>query len=108
MAEPNDLATALGLDVRAVTDVIDESPLRCDDAVAKRRAMAACDFTPGFPLRLARKDAALALDAAGGHGTSLPLTEALLRRWIPAIELRHGDDDVAAAVTAVRRAASAP
>lgn len=46
MAEPNDLATALGLDVRAVTDVIDESPLRCDDAVAKRRAMAACDFTP--------------------------------------------------------------
>ncbi|MFD7288981.1 NAD(P)-dependent oxidoreductase [Streptomyces sp. NPDC059863] len=108
MAETQDLATALGLDAREVTDIIDESPLRCAYAVAKGRAMAAGDFTPGFPLRLARKDAALALEAADGHGTSLPLTEALLRRWSTAIELGHGNDDVAAAITAVRRAASAP
>ncbi|MEV4972186.1 hypothetical protein [Streptomyces scopuliridis] len=54
------------------------------------------------------KDAALDLDAAGDHATSLPLTEAPLRRWSTAIEPGHGGDDVAAAVSAVRRAASAP
>jgi 3-hydroxyisobutyrate dehydrogenase len=60
------------------------------------------DFAPGFPLHHADKDTTLALHAAGRHGIGLPLTEALLRRWDEAISKGHGDEDVAAAITAAR------
>jgi 3-hydroxyisobutyrate dehydrogenase len=54
---------------------------------------------PGFPLRHAAKDAALAADAAYNHGLELPLTAALLGRWHQAMALGHGEDDVASAIT---------
>jgi len=61
--------------------------------------MLAADFAPGFPLQHAAKDAALAAHAAHHHRVDLPLTEALLRSWQRAIELGHGADDVASAIT---------
>jgi 3-hydroxyisobutyrate dehydrogenase len=61
--------------------------------------MLAADFVPGFPLQHAAKDAALAADAAYDHRMELPLTDALLGRWQRGIELGHGADDVAAAIT---------
>jgi 3-hydroxyisobutyrate dehydrogenase len=61
--------------------------------------MLAREFTPGFALRLALKDAHLALQAAHEAGLELPLTDALARRWEPAID-EHGDDDIAAVIDA--------
>jgi len=60
-------------------------PLGSPYAVAKARMMISGDFSPGFALRLAFKDAGLALDAAQELGLSLPLTAALAPRWRQAI-----------------------
>ncbi|MFF1639697.1 NAD(P)-dependent oxidoreductase [Streptomyces sp. NPDC058246] len=110
MAETVDLSTALGLDPDLVADTIGSTALQSPYAVDKAHAMVKGDFTPGFPLRHARKDAALALQAADDQDIAVPLTEALLRRWSRAVALGHGDDDVSSAITAgkpVRAAESA-
>ncbi|MEU9206434.1 NAD(P)-dependent oxidoreductase [Streptomyces sp. NPDC048415] len=107
MAETVELSTVLGLDPGLVADTIDSTALKSPYAVDKAHAMVKGDFTPGFPLRHARKDAALALEAADGQDLSVPLTEALLRRWNRAVELGHGDDDVASAITAAAPAHTA-
>jgi 3-hydroxyisobutyrate dehydrogenase len=100
MAETLDLTAALGLDPGLFLATLAESPLGSAYATAKGRAMVERDFTPGFPLRHAGKDAALVLEAADRLGRDLPLTAALLKRWDEAISAGHADDDVAAAVTA--------
>ncbi|MFF7717727.1 NAD(P)-binding domain-containing protein [Streptomyces sp. NPDC007988] len=102
MAETISLTTALGLDPDLLLKTLAESPLGSAFAVAKGHAMVKSDFTPGFPLHHASKDARLALEAAGLQRIELPLTEALLKRWAKAISEGHGNDDVAAAVTAAR------
>ena len=56
--------------------------------------MIAGDYTPGFPLRLAFKDAGLSLDAAQSLELDLPLTNALAERWRQAIADGHQDEDV--------------
>jgi 3-hydroxyisobutyrate dehydrogenase len=61
--------------------------------------MLKADFAPGFPLRHAAKDAALANGAAHSHGVELPLTAALLGRWQRAVARGHGQDDVASVIT---------
>jgi 3-hydroxyisobutyrate dehydrogenase len=108
MAETLELSTVLGLDPGLVADTIESTALQSPYAMDKAHAMVNGDFTPGFPLRHARKDAALALEAAEGQELTVPLTEALLRRWNRAVELGHGDDDVASAITAAEPAADAP
>jgi 3-hydroxyisobutyrate dehydrogenase-like beta-hydroxyacid dehydrogenase len=65
--------------------------------------MIAGDFAPGFPLRLAFKDTALALDAAREHRLELPLTAALEGRWKGAISRGQGEDDLAAIITEANR-----
>ncbi|SEC82398.1 3-hydroxyisobutyrate dehydrogenase [Streptomyces sp. 3213] len=100
MAETMSLTTALGLDPDQVLETLSESPLGSAYAVTKGHAMVQHDFTPGFPLRHAAKDIALALSAAGHNEIDLPLTEAVLKRWYEAIADGHGDEDVAAAITA--------
>ena len=57
-------------------------------------------FDPAFPLRLADKDARLVLEALDGDGDELPVTRAVERRIAEAIELGHGDEDMAAAYLA--------
>jgi 3-hydroxyisobutyrate dehydrogenase len=81
-------------------ETIDGGPLASAFAMNKGKAMLDSDFVPGFPLRHAAKDAALATDAARDTGLEIPLTDALLHRWQEAIALGHGPDDVASAVTA--------
>jgi 3-hydroxyisobutyrate dehydrogenase len=100
MAETLTLSTALGLDPELFVRTIAGGPLGSAYATTKANAMLQADYVPGFPLRHAAKDAALAADAAHHHGVQLPLTEALLARWQQAIALGHGDDDVASAITA--------
>ena len=100
MAETLTLSSALGLDPRLFMATIEGGPLASAYATTKGNAMIDADFVPGFPLRHAAKDAALAADAAHSHGAELPLTAALLARWQRAIALGHGGDDVASAITA--------
>lgn len=94
VAETVALTEALGLDPRLFPEAIDDAPLGSPYAVAKARAMISGDYSPGFALRLAFKDAGLALDAAREVGLSLPLTTALAPRWRQAIADGHADDDV--------------
>jgi 3-hydroxyisobutyrate dehydrogenase len=100
MVETLTLSEALGLDPHTVLKAIAGGPLASNYAVSKGSAMLNGDFAPGFPLRHATKDAELALTAAHRHEVELPLTNALLPRWHAAIAGDHGDDDVAAAMTA--------
>ena len=99
MAETLTLCRAVGIDPGLFVTTIAGGPLASAYATAKANAMLDADFVPGFPLRHAAKDAALAADAAYDHRTELPLTDALLRRWQRGIELGHGADDVASAIT---------
>jgi 3-hydroxyisobutyrate dehydrogenase len=94
VAETVALSEALGLDPDGFPDAIDGAPLGSPYAVTKARAMISGDYTPGFALRLAFKDARLALDAAKELGLELPLTAALTPRWQEAIADGHANDDV--------------
>jgi 3-hydroxyisobutyrate dehydrogenase len=103
LAETLSLSDALGLDPDEFVDVFADNPLASPYAVAKGRAMIAGDFAPGFPLRHAAKDTALALGAARELGLELPLTEALESRWRGAIARGHGEEDLAAIITEANR-----
>jgi 3-hydroxyisobutyrate dehydrogenase len=94
-AETIALTEAMGLDPRVLVDAIGNSPLGSPFAVAKARLMVEHDYAPTFALRLALKDAGLALDAGHEHGVELPVTEALVQRWREAVSSGHGDEDVA-------------
>jgi 3-hydroxyisobutyrate dehydrogenase len=101
MAEALALTGALGLDEELFLETIDGGPLDAPYAVAKGRLMLAREFTPGFTLRLALKDARLAIDAGDEHGVELPMTDALAGRWDRAME-RHADDDFASVIDEAR------
>jgi 3-hydroxyisobutyrate dehydrogenase len=100
IAESLALSEGLGLDPRLFLTTIDGGALAARYAMDKAGAMLSGDFA----LRHAAKDATLAVDAASDHGVQLALTTALLERWRRAIADGHGDDDVAAAVTAAEKA----
>ncbi len=57
VAETVALTEALGLDPHLFPQAIDDAPLGSPYAVAKARTMISGDFSPGFALRLAFKDA---------------------------------------------------
>jgi 3-hydroxyisobutyrate dehydrogenase len=97
MAETLALTGALGLDQPLFLEAIAGGPLDVPYAATKGRAMLAGEFTPGFALHLALKDARLALDAGRDHGLDLPLTDALARRWELAMPA-HADDDLASVI----------
>jgi 3-hydroxyisobutyrate dehydrogenase len=99
MAETLALTGALGLEQALFLDALAGGPLEAPWATSKGRAMLAREFTPGFALRLALKDAHLALEAGQEYGLELPLTDALARRWELAVR-RHGDDDIASVIEA--------
>jgi 3-hydroxyisobutyrate dehydrogenase len=103
LAETLALSDALGLDPDDFVEVFGDIPLASPYAVAKAKAMVAGDFAPGFPLRHAFKDTALALDAARELGVELPLTEALEGRWRGAISRGHGDEDLSTIITEASR-----
>jgi 3-hydroxyisobutyrate dehydrogenase len=98
-AETLTLTSALGLDPHLFVTTIAGGPLGSRYATDKAIAMLDADFTPGFPLQHAAKDATLATEAAHHRGLQLPLTDALLDRWHQAIASGHGHDDVASTIT---------
>jgi 3-hydroxyisobutyrate dehydrogenase len=64
------------------------------------------DFPPSFPLRLARKEVALILEAAGDE-LDLPLVRTTLDQFDRAFELGHGDEEMSAVYYASAAAAPA-
>jgi 3-hydroxyisobutyrate dehydrogenase len=102
LAESILLAEGLALDPQAFLDVIREGPLSVPYAQLKGPLMIARHYPPSFRLRLARKDAVLAIDAAADAGLDLPLLDAAERQMRAAVQAGHGDDDVAATIEAGR------
>jgi 3-hydroxyisobutyrate dehydrogenase len=74
---------------------IEGGPLDLPYLRTKAQAMADRDFRPSFRLKLAAKDAGLVTDAAWQHGLSLPVLEAIARRFSQAAT-EHGDHDISA------------
>ncbi len=93
-AEALTFADGLGLDPKAVVELLGQTPLGSPYTVQKAQTMLAGDFRPAFALKHAVKDAGLALDAARDSDTTLPLTEALLPRWRDVADSGHADDDL--------------
>jgi 3-hydroxyisobutyrate dehydrogenase len=107
MAETLALTDALGLEPAQFLEAIAGGPLEAPYATSKGHAMLAGEFSPGFALRLALKDARLALDAGREHGLELALTDALVRRWERAMAA-HADDDLASVIDEARVPAPEP
>jgi 3-hydroxyisobutyrate dehydrogenase len=103
LAEAVALARALGLDPQLFFDAIADGPLDFAYARAKGHEMIAEDFVPSFALKLARKDADLALAAAQRAGVELPIAQAVANQFERAADLGHGDEDLAAIYFAVKR-----
>jgi 3-hydroxyisobutyrate dehydrogenase len=95
IAETFALAGALGLDGNLFLDAIRGGGLDMGYAHLKGAQIVARDFPASFPLALAEKDARLVLEAAEAHGLRLGLTETVRAQFRRAIELGHGDEDMA-------------
>jgi 3-hydroxyisobutyrate dehydrogenase len=103
LAETLALAERLGMDPGAFLDIIKGGPMGPAYTELKGRMTIAGEFEPAFPLRLADKDARLVLEAGEEDGAELPVTRAVERRLAEAVELGHGDEDLAAAYQASAR-----
>jgi 3-hydroxyisobutyrate dehydrogenase len=96
LAEVVGLAEALAVDPARFLDAIDGGALDLPYAQTKGKAMLERDFPPSFTLALARKDADLVRAAAERHGAEVPVIDAVARQMGRAIDLGHGDEDMAA------------
>ncbi|HEX5407808.1 MAG TPA: NAD(P)-dependent oxidoreductase [Pseudonocardiaceae bacterium] len=96
------LAADLGLDPQLFLDVIAGGPLDSQYAQLKGKAMINGDFTPSFTLSGATKDADLIQTALRAAGTNPELMAAQQRLFDAAQRAGHGDDDMAAVITAIR------
>jgi 3-hydroxyisobutyrate dehydrogenase len=96
LAETIVFAQAIGVDPGSFLDAIEGSAVGAGYARIKGDAMINEQFPTSFPLELALKDANLVLDAAERHGAELALTEATAALFERAVELGHGDEDMAA------------
>jgi 3-hydroxyisobutyrate dehydrogenase len=97
IAETIALAEGLGLDPSVYLETIKGGPLDLPYAQLKGRSMVERSFPESFKLSLALKDARLVREAAEEAGLELSLVEAVERSFARAVELGHGDEDVAAA-----------
>lgn len=96
VAETMALADGLGVEKERFLELIEGEPLDSAYAQIKGRMMIEGEFPTSFALELAAKDAGLVLDAAEAAGMALPLLEAVRDQMLRAVELGHGDEDMAA------------
>lgn len=94
-AEMLALAEAIGIDPAQTLEAVADGPLDLPYMKIKGEAMLKRDFTPSFSLKLAAKDAGLALQAAEDCGLELPMLAAIEERMASAAR-EHGDEDLAA------------
>jgi 3-hydroxyisobutyrate dehydrogenase len=102
LAETIVLARGLDLDPQLFFEAIADGPLDFAYARTKGSAMIAEEFPPSFALKLAQKDANLALAAAQRAGLELHLAPAVAEDLARAADLGHGDEDFAAVYFAVK------
>jgi 3-hydroxyisobutyrate dehydrogenase len=103
LAETIAFSEAIGIDPSRFLETIEGGPTGPAYAQLKGKMMIAREFDPAFSLALARKDAALVLEAAERHGFDAALVEVVLGKMDEAIEAGHGDDDMAATYIASAR-----
>jgi 3-hydroxyisobutyrate dehydrogenase len=94
-AETIALAEGLGLGGSAFLQAIDGGPLDMPYLRLKATAMIERDFEPTFALKLATKDARLAVESADRLGLDLPVLEAIGARMQEAVP-EHGEQDLSA------------
>src|SRR5215471_7213737 len=102
LGETMALSEALGLDQRWFLDAINGRPMDSPYAQIKGEKIISGDLSPAFSVTLATKDVALAVDMAKGAGVDLGIGPQTLERLRRAIELGHGDQDMAAVWFATR------
>jgi 3-hydroxyisobutyrate dehydrogenase len=95
IAETLTVARGLGFLPEQVLEAIAGGPLDSAYAQLKGRLMIEGEFEPSFPLKHARKDAQLVLEAARRE---LPLLEAVAEQLEHAEALGYGDEDLAATI----------
>jgi 3-hydroxyisobutyrate dehydrogenase len=103
LGETMALAEALGLDQRSFLDAIKDRPMDSPYAQMKGEKIVTGDYSAAFALKLAAKDVGLAVEMADAAGVELGLGPQTLDRMKRAIELGHGDEDMAATWFATRR-----
>ncbi len=96
LAEVFGLAEGLGVDPARFLETIAGAPFDMQYAHWKGEMMLKREFPAAFTLLLARKDVGLALEAAAAAGVDLPVAAATARQFERAIELGHGQEDMAA------------
>jgi 3-hydroxyisobutyrate dehydrogenase len=101
-AESVSLAEGLGLDPQLFLDTIGGGPTDSPYAHVKGTAMTERNFAPSFTTSGAAKDTALILAAARSAGVDLALVAAAHAHFAKAVDLGHGDEDMAATYYAHR------
>jgi 3-hydroxyisobutyrate dehydrogenase len=96
VAETMALAKGAEVDPRLFLDAVEGGPLDVPYLRIKAKAILENSFEPSFALENATKDAALIVALAHACQVSLPVAEAMLARMRKAIEMGHGDEDIAA------------
>jgi 3-hydroxyisobutyrate dehydrogenase len=102
LAETIAFARATGVEPRKFLETIEGGPLGLPYAQIKGGMMIEEDFPTSFSAKLARKDAALVLDAAGARELDMAVASAVAARLDEAIEAGHGEEDMAAVYEAAK------
>jgi 3-hydroxyisobutyrate dehydrogenase len=95
LAESMHLCQAMGLDQQQFIALLDGGPLGSAYAVQKLDEMGRHEYPAGFPIRLALKDLELVREVEQSSHASMPLLEAVLKRFVAASP-DLGDQDLAA------------
>ena len=102
LAETIAFARATGVEPQKFLETIEGGPLGLPYAQIKGGMMIAEDFPTSFSARLARKDAALVLAAAGARDLDMAVAAAVTARFDEAIGAGHGEEDMAAVYEATK------
>jgi glyoxylate/succinic semialdehyde reductase len=92
------LAARLGLDLRAMLEVIGSGAFSSPLYTSKGPRMIARDFQPDFTLQLMHKDQELVLATAAEHGYAMPTLAAIRDVLAEAIAAGYGDGDLSGVV----------
>jgi 3-hydroxyisobutyrate dehydrogenase len=95
-AEAIALAQALGIDPRLFLSTMEGSQIDTPYLHVKGEKILGGELSASFRLELACKDANLVVQAAEGAGVDLPLPKVARERFARAVDLGHGDEDMAA------------
>jgi 3-hydroxyisobutyrate dehydrogenase len=99
------LAEAAGIPPRSVLETLAGGPTDSAYLQQKGAAIASRSFSAQFKLETALKDAELIEELAVETGVELPVLDAVVERFGRAVELGHGEEDMAATWYASRRSA---